>query len=62
MLQFNDPIEYQEVVGDAFDNEVGAFEEMFGAFDELSEMDDIDEIENLEGELNFIDVADELSV
>ncbi len=62
MLQFDDPIEYQEVVGDAFDDEVGAFEQMFGALDELSEMDDIDEIENLEGHFNFKDVANELLV
>ncbi|MFK7846297.1 MAG: hypothetical protein AB8G77_13450 [Rhodothermales bacterium] len=62
MLQFNDSIEYQEVVGDAFDDEVGAFEEMFGALDEISEMDDIDEIESLAGELNFLDVANELLV
>ena len=48
MQPFIDPIEYQEVVGDAFDEEVGAFEEVFGSLEDLSELEAFDEIEDTE--------------
>lgn len=43
-----DPIEYQEVVGDAFDEEVGAFEEVFGSLEDLTELEAFDEIEDMD--------------
>ncbi len=55
MLQFIDPIEYQEVVGDAFDDEVGAFEDMFGELEDMSGLEDLEEIQNLESEFSFTD-------
>ena len=60
MLAFIDPIGDQEVVGDAFDEEVGAFEEMFGELEEMTELEELDEIENLGSEFNFIDALGEL--
>ena len=61
MLHFNDSIEYQEeVVDDAFDEEIGAFEQMFGALDDISEFEDLDEIKQLKSELRFIDALGEL--
>ena len=55
MLQLNDLIEHQDVVGDAFDEEVGAFEAMFGALEEMSEMEALEEMEGLEREINLMD-------
>lgn len=55
MLQLNDLIEHQDVVGDAFDDEVGAFEAMFGELDEMPELEALEEMEGLEGEINIID-------
>ncbi len=59
MLQFNDQVEYQDVVGDAFDEEVGAFEEMFGSLDDIEALE---EMTNFESELKLIDVLDETTV
>ena len=60
MLQFNDPVEYQDVVGDAFDEEVGAFEEMFGSLDDIEALE---EMTDFEGELKLIDdVLDDTTV
>ena len=62
MLQFNDSIEYQEeeVVDDAFDEELGAFEKMFGALEDLSEIEELDDMKHLKGEFNFMDALGEL--
>ena len=60
MISFIDPIGDQEVVGDAFDDEVGAFEEMFGDLEEMSELEELEDMENLESEFNFIDALGEL--
>lgn len=50
MLPFIDEIEFPELSGDAFDDEVGAIEEMFGALEEMRE-EGLEELENLNTEL-----------
>ena len=63
MFAYIDPVEEQDVAGDAFDEEVGAFEAMFGALEDLSALEDLEAgLADLESAFDFNDSLDDLTV